>query len=117
MKRTASLIVLLFAYQLVVAQVKVSNLLCENLSNPIGLDVAQPRLSWQLVSDKRDVMQTAYEIKVMSGKFVIWNSGKVSSDSSVHVVYKGSPLQPATKYSWQVRVWDNAFKASAWSQP
>jgi alpha-L-rhamnosidase len=36
------------------AQVSVKNLLCENLTNPIGLDVKEPRFSWQLVSDKRN---------------------------------------------------------------
>ena len=45
-------------------QVTVQNPLCENLSNPIGLDIRQPRFSWQLISDKRNVMQSAYEIRV-----------------------------------------------------
>ena len=45
------------------AQVKPINLICENSRNPIGLDALQPELSWQLDSDKRNVMQTAYEIQ------------------------------------------------------
>ena len=98
------------------AQVSVKNLLCENLSNPVGLDVKSPRFSWQLASDKRSVMQTAYELKVMQGKTTVWNSGKVSSDQSVFVSYNGTPLQSDKKYNWQVRVWDNEAKASAWSE-
>jgi len=43
------------------AQLSVKSLVCENLSNPIGLDVKQPRFSWQLVSDKRNTLQSAYE--------------------------------------------------------
>ena len=117
MRRNILLLALFLIGQVAIAQVQVSNLLCENLSNPIGLDVPQPRFSWQLISDKRNVMQTAYEIKVVSAKSIVWNSGKINSDSSVHVIYKGSPLESGTKYSWQVRVWDNAGKASAWSQP
>ena len=107
------------------AQVKVQNLLCENLSDPVGLDAKDPRLSWQSISDQRNVMQTAYEIRVGGdllslgkNKNLAWSSGKVTSDSSVHVVYKGSELQSGKKYFWQIRVWDNiSDKASEWSAP
>src|SRR5665647_2470872 len=54
----------LMAASVTVAQVKVENLLTENLINTIGLDVQQPRFTWQLESNKRNVAQTAYEIKV-----------------------------------------------------
>jgi hypothetical protein len=46
------------------AQLSIQSLLVENKVNPIGLDVLNPRFSWQLASDKRNVMQTAYEIRV-----------------------------------------------------
>ncbi len=114
-----SLIVLKFLLFVlpVSAQVKVQNLLTENLSDPIGIDSPQPRFSWQLFSDQRNVLQTAYEIKVSSGKKNTWSSGKILSGESVQVAYKGSQLQSGTKYNWQVRVWDNKGKVSAWSKP
>ncbi len=71
-------------------QLKVSNLLTENRIDPIGLDVSNPRFSWQLISDKRNVMQTAYEIKLAEGKQTLWSSGKVLSDSSAYVAYIGA---------------------------
>ena len=46
------------------SQVKVGNLLTENLVDPVGIDVLQPRFTWQLMSDQRNVLQSAYEIKV-----------------------------------------------------
>ena len=104
-----------------IAQVKVVNLLCENKINPVGVAVTQPRLSWQLNSAKRNVMQTAYEIKVSadatSGNTEKnnWNSGRVSSSQSVQVPYAGAPLLQGVKYKWQVRVWDNNGKVSDWS--
>lgn len=98
------------------SQVKVQNLLTENRNNPIGIDIPTPRFSWQLQTEQRNVMQTAYEIKVSSGKTIVWNSGKVSSDRSVHVPYAGEALKPGKKYNWQVKAWDNKGKTSAWSE-
>lgn len=99
------------------AQVKVQNLLTENLNNPIGIDEQQPAFSWQLVSNQRNVVQTAYEIKVSLAKKIAWSGGKVVSDQSVHIPYRGEQLQSGMKYTWQVRVWDNKGKVSAWSEP
>ncbi len=127
MKKTIYLLAALVMFNFVsTAQVKIENQLCENRSNPIGLDAAQPRFSWQLIpaggTDRRNVMQSAYEIRVSDdvsklAKGNIWSSGKVASDQSVFVPYGGSPLQSGVKYFWQVRVWDNTSKASAWSTP
>lgn len=111
------LFALLMAGQFANAQIKVENLLTENLFNPIGIDSPNPRFSWQLSSPERNVSQSAYEIKVASGKTKVWSSGKVASQQSVHVVYSGGALQSGTKYSWQVRVWDSKGKATAWSMP
>ncbi len=97
------------------AQVTVSNLLTENQTNPIGIDVINPRFSWQLLSDKRNVLQTAYECQVMNGKTVAWSSGKVSSQQSVMVSYAGSALQSGKQYNWRVKVWDNYGAVSSWS--
>lgn len=116
MKRILVGFILFAAVSNISAQSTVSNLLCENLTNPVGLDIKQPRFSWQLVSDSRNVMQTAYEVKVLLGKTVAWNSGKVVSDQSVFINYSGAALQPDKKYNWQVRVWDNEGKTSAWSE-
>ena len=104
-------------YSSINGQVSVQNLLTENQTNPLGMDISTPRFSWQLISDQRNIFQTAYEIKVMSGKTIAWSSGKVSSDQSVHVPYAGQALQPGKKYNWLVRVWDNIGKTSLWSEP
>jgi len=117
MKRFATLILSCLFGLASSSQLTVKNLLCENLTNPIGLDVKQPRFSWQLSSDKRNTMQSGYEIKIMTGKSTAWSSNKVNSDQSVHIVYAGEPLVSGKKYSWQVRVWDNYGNTSAWSEP
>ena len=99
------------------SQVNVEKLLTENLLNPLGIDTQHPKFSWQLRSDHRGILQTAYEIKVNNGKKNIWASRKQLSDQSVHVIYKGPALLPGQKYTWQVRVWDNNGTVSQWSQP
>ena len=91
--------------------------------NPVGIDTLEPRLSWVLSSDKRADDQSAYQVKVAeslkalkSGK-LLWDSGKVTSDQSLNVVYKGSPLKSGMRCYWQVRVWDKQNKATFWSKP
>lgn len=115
MKKALILISLTFVCLLGSGQVNVSDLLTENLENPVGLDASQPRFSWQLVSDKRNIHQTAFEIKVFDGKKMIWTTGKTSSDKSVHIPYAGPALESGKKYTWQVRVWDNNGRVSKWS--
>ena len=80
-------------------------LVCEYFTNPIGLDVQQPRLSWQVSSEQRCARQTAYQIVVSknpavseeSPTDVLWNTGKVTADSSLHIPYAGPPLQPGQR--------------------
>lgn len=99
------------------AQVKVDQLLTENLQNPESVENTTPRFSWKLNTTQPNTTQTAYEITVLSGNKTLWNSGKVSSDQSIFVPYGGTALQSGDKYTWKVRVWDNKQKASSWSTP
>jgi alpha-L-rhamnosidase len=118
MKKLFLLSAVLFMGLTCFAQIKVESPLTENQVNPLSIDAAIPRFSWKLAAgDKRDVMQTAYEIKVSKGKKDIWNTGKVSSDQSVYVPYGGETLLAGQKYFWKVRIWDNTGKATAWTEP
>lgn len=114
------LVIGLFIFQCSFSQVSVQQPMVENQKNPIGIALLKPGFSWQLSSAKRNILQTAYEIKVGSSaniKNIIWSSGKVLSDQSLMVDYAGPVLQSAQKYYWQVRVWSNDGKQSAWSEP
>ena len=55
------------------------DLRCEYISAPIGVDVAQPRLSWRLAGDGA---QSAYHVKValednFTDASIVWDSGWV----------------------------------------
>ena len=102
------------------AKTEIKELVCEYQVDPMGIDVQKPRLSWQIVSAEENLLQTAYEIKVTDqspkGKMV-WTSGKVNADKSVNVTYEGPALKSMQRVYWQVRVWDNKGKVTAWSTP
>jgi len=104
------------------APVAVTGLACEFLSDPLGIDVAQPRLSWRIESSARGARQTAYQVLVAStpqalgeGRGDLWDSGKTASDATAHVAYAGKPLASHQQAFWKVRAWDAAGSPSAWS--
>ncbi len=115
MKKSILVTSLLLIFMTAISQVKVTSLLTENKTNPIGLDMASPRFSWAIESAKRNTSQTAYEIKITEAKKLVWSSDKVNSNQSVYIDYAGPKLSSNTKYNWQVRVWDNQGTASEWS--
>ena len=104
------------------AGLTVGNLGCEHRENPLGVDVAQPRLSWILASSKRGDRQTAYQILAASSQQLLdkengdlGDTGKVRADESIQIPYTGQPLKSAQQVFWKVRVWDADGKVSAWS--
>jgi alpha-L-rhamnosidase len=127
MKKTLIALPLLLSGFLAGAQLTPTHLLCENLPNPIAIDAPQPRFSWLLEASakntERGLSQSAYEIRIApdgasfdNDAAGAWNSGKITSDQSVHVLYAGQPLQSGRRYHWQVRVWDAKGKPSRWSE-
>src|SRR5579862_2698027 len=103
----------------------VGELRCEYRVNPLGIDIVRPRLSWQLISERRGTSQAAYQIRAASSKAALdaghtdlWDTGKLLSDRSIHVAYEGAPLGSAQRAWWNVRVWDErgqrAESAPAW---
>ena len=100
------------------------SLRCEYRTDPLGLDVVQPRLSWLLESGERGELQTAYQVLVASSAKLLkkdtgdlWDSGVVKDDDTTAIVYGGKPLASEQRCFWKVKVWDRAGKASGWSQP
>ena len=79
----------------------------EYQKNPIGIDCRKPRFSWKLISEKQNTLQTAYQIIVRDKNDIVWDSGKVNEDTSIHVRYEGESLKAVTRYSVAVEVWDN----------
>lgn len=97
---------------------------CEYASNPIGLDVSSPRLSWRIESDQRGIMQSSYQIIVSNSiegpsknGEKIWDSGKMNAANSTGISYNGPELSSGQRYYWKVRVWSTENFQSEWSEP
>ncbi len=93
---------------------KAIRLKTEYLKNPMGIDLAAPRLFWNCAEG---VVQTAYQVICRDdGEDLLWDSGRVES-RSMHTTYAGKPLQSRIRVLWQVRLWDENGTAGDWSEP
>jgi hypothetical protein len=82
-----------------------------------------PEFGWIVVDRRRGAVQSAYRIRVASsparladGESDLWDSGRVVSEASQNVEYRGEPLRPGTAGVWQVRTWDGDGRPSPWSE-
>ncbi len=94
------------------APVTITGLQTEARTEALGIDVAKPRLSWRMESQRRGARQSAYRMRVSStqklaaaGKADVWDSGRVTT-SRPFADYAGPALAPRTRYFWAVDVWD-----------
>ncbi|MCC6123589.1 MAG: family 78 glycoside hydrolase catalytic domain [Pirellulales bacterium] len=101
----------------------VEYLRCEYRVDPLGIDILNPRLSWEMHDSRRGTMQTAYRIlvastpeKLTAEEGDLWDSGKVSTNDSAQIEYAGKLLASRTRCRWKVKIWDREGKESAWSK-
>ncbi|HYJ37557.1 MAG TPA: alpha-L-rhamnosidase N-terminal domain-containing protein, partial [Chitinophagaceae bacterium] len=99
------------------------NLRCEYLVDPLGIETANPRLSWTFVSNERNQVQSAYEIIVGDSRSAVeksigncWLTGKINTNKHLHIQYKGKPLKSFTRYYWRVRIYNGEAKPTNWSK-
>ncbi|HHU26041.1 MAG TPA: alpha-rhamnosidase, partial [Bacteroidales bacterium] len=105
------------------ATIEIDNLRCEFMQNPVGIDVEQPSLSWEINANARGVKQTGYRVLVASSleklnadESDIWDSGWVRSEQSTNVLYQGQPLDSRATCYWKVKTRANLGR-SDWSEP
>ena len=95
-----------------------AGLRCAHLVNPLGVAPDRIRLSWRLEGGGRDRAQTGYQLVVEPEHGpAAWDTGRVASSATADIPYQGIPLARGGRYSWQVRVWDDDQRVSAWSEP
>lgn len=91
---------------------KLRDLRIEYRENPIGIDATNPRFSWKLMSEEKDIIQKSYRIEVTCGENLVWDSGEVATDTSVCIRYAGQALEPKKCYKVKVTVTDNYDNAA-----
>ena len=97
-----------------------AGLRCAHQVDPLGVAPDRIRLSWRLEGAGTSRAQRAYQILVKEeepGTSAAWDSGQVESAGTADIAYAGTPLTAGGRYSWKVRVWDEAGTASGWSDP
>ena len=80
---------------------KAISLRTEYLINPIGIDIRHPRLFWNCEGGTK---QTAYRIVAKTDEQIVWDSGKVVSES-MHADYPNN-LASRQRVEWNVTLWD-----------
>ena len=80
---------------------KAINLKTEYLIDPIGIDIRHPRLFWNCEGGTK---QTAYRIVAKTDEQIVWDSGKVVSES-MHADYPND-LASRQRVEWSVTLWD-----------
>ena len=83
------------------------------MTEPAGI-TRTAQFSWQTLSNKPNVKQTAYRLRVAVSKDdlkkgcnLLWDSERTNSDESVAVPYQGRRLPYQSRIFWQVEVWLN----------
>lgn len=102
------------------SSLSVYQLTCEYKEEQQGIAIPHPRFSWKLASAQRGTLQKAYHIIVSKAgnefSSPVWDSGKIESEQSTLIEYRGLALESRTTYDYKVKVWDQLNNESDWSE-
>lgn len=79
------------------------NLRTEYLTEPLGLDVRNPRFTWEYAGEEETFSPSRYEIKIGT------------DPKNLQPYGDDFQLRPHTRYYWQVAVWNEEGERSRWS--
>ena len=112
---------LLFASSVTVSRaLSVEQLTVNGRTNPLGIATDDISFAWAATADERGFTQSGYQIRIgtKADSADVWDSGKVKSPQQIDVVLPAQVrASPATRYFWQVKIWNGGGEASKWSAP
>jgi len=98
-----------------------TRLRAEFLTNPVGLPLAVPHLSWCSGDTRPAELQTAWQVQAASNEQLLvalpdlWDSGVVEGSDNLAVLYGGRGVSAQSRVCWRVRTFDSDGLASRWS--
>jgi alpha-L-rhamnosidase len=100
------------------------SLLYNSFHSPLGLEDPRPRFSWQSLSIRRGVQQSACRVLVASSAENLasdfgdyWDTSRLPSSQSIQLAYGGAELRSRQRYYWKVQAWDDQDVETGWSEP
>lgn len=115
------LVALFFTLKVFTQSLEPVGLRCENIENPLGIDVKQPRLTWMFLTAEKDATQAGFEVilsdnqnNIDAGKGNIWKYASRKNNNNF-VIVPPEKLKSFTKYYWRVRTYDSKKQMSKWS--
>ncbi|MFV0363165.1 MAG: family 78 glycoside hydrolase catalytic domain [Suipraeoptans sp.] len=94
--------------------IRISQLLMNYEEELTGI-TSLPQISWKIESDRRNVVQRSYQLQLsedQSFASIIYDSGIVTTSTSVQVMVEGVVIKSLRKYYIRVRIEDELEKSS-----
>ena len=96
---------------------RIVNLTCDYMVNPIGYDFKKPSFGWMTESDAVNGAQSACQIQVAEDaafENLVIDTGRMESGLSAGVQLDAQ-WKARKRYFWRVRIWDQDGNGSDWS--
>lgn len=101
----------------------INALTVEGRDTLLGTDILNPRFSWKINANIRDLRQKSYQLLVASSsenlkknQGDLWDTGLIDSDQSVNIEYQGKEFSSYQPCYWKVKVVTNTGD-EIWSEP
>ena len=89
---------------------RVYDLSCEGMRDPLGLDEKSPRISYKIASEEPDCFQRERRLEVASDEtfaHILRDTGWEAAGETLHLPLTDGALSPATRYYYRVSVRDS----------
>lgn len=103
--------------------IKFVNLKCEYSVNPLGIMKERPCFSFQIQSNDVPLKQSSYRLLVAESAESLqaeedccMDTGVMLSNSTVWILYSGTPIKSKTRYYWKAKIWTAEGIESNYSQ-